>query len=546
MSNGKKLIALALATFIALIVVGAVWSGKGGDTTGAHTGTAADVIASQGLTGDTVPPSQVGINAVANEVGHVRVAVNFSWLLMTGYLVLFMQVGFAFLVTGLTRAKNAAHMMMMNVAAFAIALIAYYAVGFAFHFGGVGAIANLGGTSPLNGLFPHGNSGLIGWHGFFLQSGHGYDVGVIGLFLFQVVFMETAGYIIIGAIAERISFAGFIVAELAMGAIIYPIYGNWVWGGGWMAHLGQTLHWGHGAVDFAGSGVVHATGGWAALALAMVLGPRIGKFNSDGSPNAFPGHNIGYVVIGTMIVALRVDGVQPRLDVRRDRPPHLDRRGQHAALRVLRLPHRDVLHERALRQARHLDVVQRHARRPRRDHGAVCVRRTVGGVDHRHRRRVARLLGRLVLRSCRARRRPVRRDLGPRHQRRMGRARSRDLRRRHLRVGMERGQRGREGPALRRPGPVHGAGRSRRGRVHLGLGHHVPHLLGRRRSSSQCGCRPRSSCKVSTCPSSGRSATRTSSSCRTPDHVSDAMHSGHHSRSDSSTTPAGGGAGGGA
>ena len=311
MSNGKKLVALALATFIALIVVGAVWSGKGGDTTGAHTGTAADVIASQGLTGDTVPPSQVGINAVANEVGHVRVAVNFSWLLMTGYLVLFMQVGFAFLVTGLTRAKNAAHMMMMNVAAFAIALIAYYAVGFAFHFGGVGAIANLGGTSPLNGLFPHGNSGLIGWHGFFLQSGHGYDVGVIGLFLFQVVFMETAGYIIIGAIAERISFAGFIVAELAMGAIIYPIYGNWVWGGGWMAHLGQTLHWGHGAVDFAGSGVVHATGGWAALALAMVLGPRIGKFNSDGSPNAFPGHNIGYVVIGTMTLLFGWMGFNP-------------------------------------------------------------------------------------------------------------------------------------------------------------------------------------------------------------------------------------------
>ena len=96
MSNGKKMIALALATFIALIVVGAVWSGKGGDTTGANTGTAADVIAAQGLTGDTVPPSQVGINAVANEAGHLHVAVNMSWLLMTGYLVLFMQVGFAF------------------------------------------------------------------------------------------------------------------------------------------------------------------------------------------------------------------------------------------------------------------------------------------------------------------------------------------------------------------------------------------------------------------------------------------------------------------
>ena len=100
----------------------------------------------------------------------------------------------------------------------------------------------------------------------------------MALFLFQVVFMETAGYIIIGAIAERISFAGFLLAEVAMGAVIYPIYGMWMWGGGWMAHLGTSLHLGHGAVDFAGSGVVHGTGGWAALALAMILGPRIGKY----------------------------------------------------------------------------------------------------------------------------------------------------------------------------------------------------------------------------------------------------------------------------
>jgi len=230
---------------------------------------------------------------------------------MTGFLVLFMQVGFAFLVTGLTRAKNAGHMMMMNVAAFAIALIAYYAVGFAFHFGGVAPVANLGGLSPLNGILAHGNAGFIGLRGFFLQSGHGYDVGVLAMFLFQVVFMETAGYIIIGAIAERISFAGFIWAEILMGAIIYPVYGMWVWGGGWLAHLGQSLHLGHGAVDFAGSGVVHATGGWAALALAMLLGPRIGKYREDGTVRAFPGHNLGYVVIGTLVLTFGWMGFNP-------------------------------------------------------------------------------------------------------------------------------------------------------------------------------------------------------------------------------------------
>ena len=115
--------------------------------------------------------SQVGINKLANEAGHLRVSINFVWLLVTGFLVLFMQVGFAFLVTGLTRAKNAGHMMMMNIAAFAVALIAYFAVGFAFQFGGVAPVANLGGLAPLNSIFGHGNAGVIGLHGFFLQTG---------------------------------------------------------------------------------------------------------------------------------------------------------------------------------------------------------------------------------------------------------------------------------------------------------------------------------------------------------------------------------------
>jgi len=226
-------------------------------------------------------------------------------------LVPLAAAGLAMINTGLGRSRNAAHMMMMNIAAFAVAFLAYYTVGFAFQFGGIAPIFNLGGVAPLTGSIGHGSTGILGTHGFLLQSHGTYDVGVIALFLFQVVFMETAGYIIIGAIAERISFAGFILAELAMGAVIYPIYGNWVWGGGFLAHLGSSMHWGHGAVDFAGSGVVHATGGWAALALAVILGPRIGKFNKDGTPNAFPGHNIGYVVLGTMILLFGWMGFNP-------------------------------------------------------------------------------------------------------------------------------------------------------------------------------------------------------------------------------------------
>jgi len=309
-SNGKKLVALTLIVFVSLIAVGQFASHKG-DAEGTKTGNSSDVLSSQLITTKKVPISQVGINALANEAGHDRIAINFTWLLLTGFLVLFMQVGFAFLVTGLTRAKNAGHMMMMNIAAFAIALIAYFACGFAFQFGGVAPVANLGGVLPLDGLVGHGNAAVLGTHGFFLQSGGAYDVGVFAFFLFQVVFMETAGYIIIGAIAERINFRTFIIAELAMGALIYPIYGMWVWGGGWLAKLGQSADLGHGAVDFAGSGVVHSTGGWAALALAMLLGPRIGKYRKDGTARAFPGHNQGYVVVGTLILIFGWMGFNP-------------------------------------------------------------------------------------------------------------------------------------------------------------------------------------------------------------------------------------------
>ena len=259
-----------------------------------------------------VPLSATGMQTLANHVGHLAISINFTWLLLTGFLVLFMQVGFAFLVTGLTRAKNAGHMMMMNLVVVRRSRCSRTTQSDS-RSSSVGShpSPNLGGTSPLTSIFGHGNAGLIGLHGFFLQSGNSYDVGVLAFFLFQVVFMETAGYIIIGAIAERISFAGFIFAEIAMGAIIYPIYGIWVWGGGWLAQLGQSLDLGHGAVDFAGSGVVHATGGWAALALAMLLGPRIGKYRSDGTVRAFPGHNLGYVVIGTLVLIFGWMGFNP-------------------------------------------------------------------------------------------------------------------------------------------------------------------------------------------------------------------------------------------
>jgi ammonium transporter, Amt family len=204
-SRGKKFLLLTTLTLVALIAVGQLnHHADPGGPAGQGNGTVlnATKAATNNPLGITkVPLSATGMQTLANHVGHLAISINFTWLLLTGFLVLFMQVGFAFLVTGLTRAKNAGHMMMMNLTSFVVAFMAYYAVGFAFQFGGIAPIANLGGTSPLTSIFGHGSAGVIGLHGFFLQSGNTYDVGVLAFFLFQVVFMETAGYIIIGAIA---------------------------------------------------------------------------------------------------------------------------------------------------------------------------------------------------------------------------------------------------------------------------------------------------------------------------------------------------------
>ena len=251
---------------------------------------------------------------LADSVGHVRVATNFAWTLNAGYLVLFMQAGFALLTCGLVRKKNAGHLMMLNFAAYVFAFLAYYAVGYAFQFGAVAinaAPTNLGGVPTLNHfLVGSGQWGFVGGKGFFF-IGPAYDSGSNCLALFEVVFMETAGYIIVGAICERISFWAFLLCELFIGAILYPISGCWAWGGGWLSQVGSTLNLGHGYVDFAGSSVVHAVGGFCAMALAIILGPRLGKYGPDGKIRIFPAHNIVYVVSGTFILLFGWMGFNP-------------------------------------------------------------------------------------------------------------------------------------------------------------------------------------------------------------------------------------------
>jgi ammonium transporter, Amt family len=251
---------------------------------------------------------------IAEAVGHNKISINIIWTLITGYLVMFMQLGFALVETGFTRAKNASHTMLMNFIVYVIGMTGFWVCGFAFMFGGVGQVSALGMVANLNHevtwhLFGK-DFGIIGYKGFFLM-GDAYDVSVMTLFLFQMVFMDTTATIPTGAMAERWKFLSFCVYGFIISMIIYPIYGNWVWGGGWLSQLGSNFGLGHGAVDFAGSGVVHMVGGVSALAGAIVIGPRIGKYKKDGTPNAIPGHHIPMGIAGALILAFGWFGFNP-------------------------------------------------------------------------------------------------------------------------------------------------------------------------------------------------------------------------------------------
>ncbi len=279
---------------------------RGPDPSGGATGSAADVSVK-----DAAHPTPA---EVLDAIGHNKIAINIVWTLITGFLVMFMQAGFAMVETGFTRAKNAAHTMSMNFLVYPVGMIGYWICGFALQLGGVGGIAALGGTPGLShevvlNLFGK-PFGLFGAAGFFLNQDV-YDVGVFTLFLFQMVFMDTTVTIPTGAMAERWKWSSFLVYGFFMSMFVYPLFANWVWGGGWLSQLGANFGLGHGHVDFAGSSVVHMVGGVAALAGAMVLGPRLGKYGKDGKPVAIPGHHIPMAIVGTFILAFGWFGFNP-------------------------------------------------------------------------------------------------------------------------------------------------------------------------------------------------------------------------------------------
>lgn len=223
-------------------------------------------------------------------VAELTRGLNTVWVLISAFLVFWMQAGFAFVEAGLTRSKNTTNILFKNLVDFVFATLAFWAFGYAFMFGSTAG-------------------GWIGTSNFFVPA-VGEDVAglpLMAFWFFQLVFAGTAATIVSGAMAERTKFTSYLLYSFFISGIIYPIAGHWMWGGGWLS----TLPFGAGFKDFAGSTVVHSVGGWLALVGALAIGPRIGRFAKDGKPNVIPGHSISMVVLGIFILWLGWFGFNP-------------------------------------------------------------------------------------------------------------------------------------------------------------------------------------------------------------------------------------------
>lgn len=232
------------------------------------------------------------------------------------FLMVVMQAGFALVATGLGRAKNAAHTMSMTFLAYALGITAFWACGFALMCGGAGSRhaampwGNFGQLVSLRDLWGVGHRlhrfDLLGGSGFFLAPIHGAAADshkLAAAFLCMLLYLVVSVTIPIGALIERWSFKSFFAFTLLASAFIFPVFGCWMWGGGWLAELGRTLGLGNGAVDYAGSGVVHLLGGTLALAGVWQVGPRLGKYDEQRIPRPIFGHHVPMVILGTLLLA---------------------------------------------------------------------------------------------------------------------------------------------------------------------------------------------------------------------------------------------------
>ncbi|MCS7201778.1 MAG: ammonium transporter [Dictyoglomus sp.] len=221
------------------------------------------------------------------KIEDVTVAVDNIWVLLSAFLVFFMQAGFAMVEAGFTRSKNASNIVMKNLMDFAIGSVVFWLIGFGFMFG-----------KDWNGLIGISGFGLLG------SFEHlGLTIPLMSFLIFQTVFAGTAATIVSGAMAERTKFIAYCIYSAIISLIIYPVVGHWAWGGGWLSKLGF--------IDFAGSTVVHSVGGWCALIGAYLLGPRIGKYTKEGKVTAIPGHSITLAALGVFILWFGWFGFNP-------------------------------------------------------------------------------------------------------------------------------------------------------------------------------------------------------------------------------------------
>ncbi len=215
----------------------------------------------------------------------LQIGIDNMWLLIAGFMVMFMQPGFAMVEAGFTRQKNTANILMKNLMDFSIGSLLYWVIGFGLMYG-----------DSIGGFV--GNPDL-----FFMSDGFGDNYADYADLFFQTVFAATAATIVSGAMAERTEFKAYLIFSIVITVIIYPISGHWTWGGGWLSQMG--FH------DFAGSSIVHSVGAWVGLAGAAIIGPRIGKYGKDGKAKAIPGHNLALGALGVFILWFGWFGFNP-------------------------------------------------------------------------------------------------------------------------------------------------------------------------------------------------------------------------------------------
>lgn len=228
---------------------------------------------------------EITLNSLATSAAEMARSIDTVWVLVTAALVFFMQAGFAFVEAGFTRSKNTVNILYKNLMDFAVGAIIFWILGFGLMFG-----------TDI--------SGIIGTPDLFFKNGWTGGIPAEAFLIFQTVFAATAATIVSGAMAERTEFKSYLIYSLVISAVIYPVSGHWIWGGGWLSQLSTPFH------DFAGSTVVHMLGGIIALTGALALGPRLGKY-SGKKVNAIPGHNIPYGTLGVFILWLGWFGFNP-------------------------------------------------------------------------------------------------------------------------------------------------------------------------------------------------------------------------------------------